>query len=132
MYDCRLTEGTPSQLKKGTLRWRETAERKQQEMDETAHNLSKVRVTHCVCARGSTNFVVSGWGRLGEKKDPPTKLHKVSLPWVSHFQCQLAYLRVKGAEIGSANICAGGSYYGGKDACYGDSGGTTWKNSTYT
>ena len=75
----------------------------------------------------STRFVVSGWGRMGEKANAPTKLHMVTLPWVSHFQCQLDYFRVSGAEIGPTNICAGGTYDGGKDACYGDSGGTDKK-----
>jgi secreted trypsin-like serine protease len=66
---------------------------------------------------------VSGWGALSENGSSPKLLHQVRLPIVSHAECNspAAY----DGEVFNNQICAG-LRQGGKDACYGDSGGPLW------
>jgi secreted trypsin-like serine protease len=66
---------------------------------------------------------VSGWGALSENGASPKVLHRVKLPIVSNAECNSpgAY----GGDVFGTNICAG-LKQGGKDSCYGDSGGPLW------
>lgn len=66
---------------------------------------------------------VSGWGALSENGASPKVLHQVKLPIVSNSECNspAAY----GGEVAGTQICAG-LRQGGKDSCYGDSGGPLW------
>jgi hypothetical protein len=66
---------------------------------------------------------VSGWGALSEKGASPSVLHRVMLPIVGNGECN-APAAYDGEILGS-QICAG-LKQGGKDACYGDSGGPLW------
>ena len=62
---------------------------------------------------------VAGWGALREGGwNLPTKLQKVTVPFVSREECNKAY----GGRISDQMICAG-LPEGGKDSCQGDSGG---------
>ncbi len=69
---------------------------------------------------------VSGWGALSENGGSPDQMHQVTLPIVTNSECNSpsAY----DGEINSAQICAGLAE-GGKDSCYGDSGGPLWVTS---
>ncbi len=64
---------------------------------------------------------VTGWGTLtGDKNSAePAILQEVSLPIVSNDVCRQA---MRGVPISLNQLCAGYAQ-GGKDACYGDSGG---------
>ena len=66
---------------------------------------------------------VSGWGALSENGASPKVLHKVKLPIVSNAECNSpgAY----DGEVVGSQVCAG-LRQGGKDSCYGDSGGPLW------
>ena len=66
---------------------------------------------------------VSGWGALSENGGSPKVLHKVRLPIVGNGECNApaAY----DGEVGGKQICAG-LKQGGKDSCFGDSGGPLW------
>nr|ADQ53629.1 eupolytin [Eupolyphaga sinensis] len=63
---------------------------------------------------------VSGWGTLSSGGSLPSQLQVVSLPIVSHQQCNNAYASYGG--ITENMICAA-EEQGGKDSCQGDSGG---------
>ena len=64
-----------------------------------------------------TNFTVSGWGKLCERCNSPTKLHHVAVPAVSDSECGKAY------DLTPSMLCAGNIEDGGIDSCQGDSGG---------
>ena len=66
---------------------------------------------------------VSGWGQLSESGRSPNLLHQVDLPVVSNGECNspASY----DGEIAATQICAG-LRQGGKDSCFGDSGGPLW------
>ena len=66
---------------------------------------------------------VSGWGALSENGASPNVLHEVALPVVSNAECNSG--ASYGGEIVSSQLCAG-LRDGGKDSCYGDSGGPLW------
>ncbi|KAK7086154.1 hypothetical protein SK128_019589 [Halocaridina rubra] len=68
----------------------------------------------------SGNCLVSGWGTTSEGGSVSSVLQKVTVPMVSHAECQNNYAG-KGTVDGTM-ICAGYTY-GGKDSCQGDSGG---------
>ena len=69
---------------------------------------------------------VSGWGALSENGSSPNRLHEVTLPIIANAVCNspAAY----DGEVNSKQICAGLAD-GGKDSCYGDSGGPLWVDS---
>ncbi|MBT4520680.1 MAG: trypsin-like serine protease [Halieaceae bacterium] len=69
---------------------------------------------------------VSGWGALAENGGDPTVLHEVVLPVVSNSTCNAP--QSYSGEITSRQICAG-LRDGGKDSCFGDSGGPLWLSS---
>lgn len=62
--------------------------------------------------------VVSGWGTMGEASAMSATLQEVTVPLVDQKVCNQNY---HGA-VQSGMVCAGYAE-GGKDACYGDSGG---------
>ena len=64
-----------------------------------------------------TNFTVSGWGALCERCNSPSKLHHVTVPFVSDSDCGKAY------DLTPSMLCAGNIEDGGIDSCQGDSGG---------
>jgi hypothetical protein len=71
---------------------------------------------------GSSGIVI-GWGQLSEYGNFATTMQQVTVPIVSNVSCQLAFQKdPTDVQISSNVICAGESE-GGKDACYGDSGG---------
>ncbi|XP_076677131.1 trypsin 3A1 [Andrena cerasifolii] len=63
--------------------------------------------------------LVSGWGDT-KVSGLPTIIRKVSVPLISHANCDKAYKQYGGVPEGQ--ICAGYTK-GGKDSCQGDSGG---------
>ncbi|KMQ86289.1 plasma kallikrein-like protein [Lasius niger] len=63
---------------------------------------------------------VVGWGRTGESKPVSDKLRKVNLPILSQEECdQAGYAKNRITE----NMFCSGYLDGGRDACFGDSGG---------
>ncbi|KAJ8962485.1 hypothetical protein NQ318_000873 [Aromia moschata] len=70
-------------------------------------------------ADGAT-VVVTGWGDIDENGTIPSVLQVVEVTFVSREDCQKAYVNV---SITERMLCAGVLGIGGKDACYGDSGG---------
>jgi len=69
-------------------------------------------------AEAGTLSTIIGWGTTSEMGSPSSVLREVSVPLVSHAMCD----RVYEGEITENMICAGQAM-GGKDSCYGDSGG---------
>jgi secreted trypsin-like serine protease len=70
-----------------------------------------------------TSGIVIGWGQLSEYGNFAITLQQVTVPIVSNELCQIAFQKdPTNVNITSNVICAGESE-GGKDACYGDSGG---------
>ncbi len=65
-----------------------------------------------------TVSTVTGWGALSEIGTSPDILQEVQVPIVAHEDCNTAYW----GGITDNMLCAG-YVEGGKDACYGDSGG---------
>ncbi|XP_033116685.1 complement factor B-like [Anneissia japonica] len=63
---------------------------------------------------------VTGWGRLGFKKEKATKLQQLDLPLGIYDKCRES-LDGAGDEFTHRMFCAGGE--AGKDSCSGDSGG---------
>lgn len=84
--------------------------------------LATPKITNKLAKPGKV-ATVSGWGALSENGASPKVLHEVRLPIVSNSECNSpgAY----GGEVSGSQICAG-LREGGKDACYGDSGGPLW------
>ena len=66
-----------------------------------------------------TEIVISGWGRPTAKDAFNTRLHHVTVPYVSQSNCKRAFP----SYITNNMFCAGDFARGGIDACYGDSGG---------
>ena len=66
---------------------------------------------------------ISGWGVLSENGNMPDVLHEVVVPIVSNATCNGP--QSYPGEISAKQICAG-LRDGGKDSCYGDSGGPLW------
>jgi len=67
--------------------------------------------------------IVIGWGQLSEYGNFANTLQQVTVTIVSNACCQLAFQKdPTEVHISSKVICAG-EPEGGKDACYGDSGG---------
>lgn len=73
-----------------------------------------------------TMLTVSGWGDTHNEAESDRILRQVSVPKVSHADCQNAY-----AEFGVTDrmLCAGFKW-GDKDSCQGDSGGPLHTNGT--
>ncbi|GGK34042.1 trypsin [Pilimelia terevasa] len=60
-------------------------------------------------------FRAMGWGRTSENGPTSSTLLEVDVPFVPDDQCA--------RSVGKAEICAGYLKEGGRDTCYGDSGG---------
>ncbi len=88
----------------------------------TPASLATTKITDKLAKPGKA-ATVSGWGALSENGASPKILHEVRLPIVSNSECNSpgAY----GGDVFGSQICAG-LRQGGKDACYGDSGGPLW------
>ena len=69
--------------------------------------------------RARTTVTISGWGAVQWYGPYPTRLRKVSVPVASDGACSTTW---GSAYRASSMLCAGYSQ-GGKDACFGDSGG---------
>ncbi|XP_053203643.1 serine protease filzig-like [Panonychus citri] len=67
---------------------------------------------------------VSGWGKLEPNtKKLPDKLQVTQVPMIKYDKCQESYSEYnKEVKIPESSLCAG-FQEGGKDACFGDSGG---------
>lgn len=65
-------------------------------------------------------LLASGWGALSSAGSSPVDLQKVSVPLVSHSDCNAA--SSYNGKITQNMLCAGFKV-GGRDACQGDSGG---------
>lgn len=72
----------------------------------------------------STKAVATGWGQLEFAGNRSNDLRKVALNIIDNIHCQQLYERSKTLRIGivRSQLCAG-YLEGGKDTCYGDSGG---------
>jgi secreted trypsin-like serine protease len=70
-----------------------------------------------------TSGIVIGWGQLSEYGHFATSLQQVSVPIVSNERCQLAFQKDPTPVRISPHVICAGELEGGKDACYGDSGG---------
>ncbi|WP_347329982.1 trypsin-like serine protease [Marinimicrobium locisalis] len=66
---------------------------------------------------------VSGWGALNNLGDYPTHLRQVEVPLVDDAVCQEAYEELYGPEAVTDSMLCAGFREGGKDSCFGDSGG---------
>lgn len=66
-----------------------------------------------------TRATVTGWGALSENGPYPDALHEVVVPIISDQECEQAY----GGWLDAQNEICAGYKQGGRDACYGDSGG---------
>jgi uncharacterized repeat protein (TIGR01451 family) len=68
---------------------------------------------------------VTGWGtRSDPGKDYPETLHQVQVPIITNSQCESWYDDSVGPDDWiTVNMLCAGFAEGGKDACYGDSGG---------
>jgi hypothetical protein len=75
-------------------------------------------VSASIGSLAGTNSMVTGWGDTESTPQYPNELHEVQLPIITNTLCQQSY----GASVTSDMLCAGYAE-GGKDACYGDSGG---------
>jgi len=67
--------------------------------------------------------VVIGWGRLSENGPFSPKLQEVNVPIVSNEVCQQAFQKDPDHIQISSNMLCAGEPEGGRDACFGDSGG---------
>lgn len=67
---------------------------------------------------GGKAATITGWGDTAETGGEPAVLQKVTVPLVDRATCNQAY----GGRIRPDEACAG-LPQGGKDSCYGDSGG---------
>ncbi|KAG5679816.1 hypothetical protein PVAND_009354 [Polypedilum vanderplanki] len=72
-----------------------------------------------ILAKGIAMFV-SGWGATLNPNQSTSILRGVTITSIDFDTCNLIYLRDGG--LGASQICAG-ELAGGKDSCYGDSGG---------
>jgi len=70
-----------------------------------------------------TPGIVIGWGQLSEYGNFAKTLQQVTVPIVSNERCQQAFLKDPNDVHISPNVLCAGEPEGGKDACYGDSGG---------
>ena len=70
-----------------------------------------------------TSGIVIGWGQLSEYGNFASTLQQVTVPIVSNDSCQLAFKKDPTDVHISPNVICAGEPEGGKDACYGDSGG---------
>jgi len=70
-----------------------------------------------------TSGIVLGWGQLCEYGNFATTLQEVEVPVVSNDICQLAFQKDPTDIQITPNVLCAGEPEGGKDACYGDSGG---------
>lgn len=68
-----------------------------------------------------TMLTAVGWGALEYRGEYPEQLMQVSVPYVDNDICRIT-LEKEGLTITDNMLCAG-AWEGGKDACYGDSGG---------
>ncbi|WP_051235280.1 trypsin-like serine protease [Marinimicrobium agarilyticum] len=66
---------------------------------------------------------VSGWGALNNDGEFPIDLQQVDVPLIGHTQCQESYLELYGPDAVTDNMLCAGYPEGGKDSCFGDSGG---------
>lgn len=68
---------------------------------------------------------VTGWGNRSDPgKDYPETLHQVQVPIITNSQCESWYDASVGPDDWiTVNMLCAGFAEGGKDACYGDSGG---------
>ncbi|HMN31027.1 MAG TPA: serine protease, partial [Caldilineaceae bacterium] len=72
--------------------------------------------------------VITGWGdRTNGQGDYADALYQVTVPLVSNETCRAVYDPVGFGPITDGMLCAGFEE-GGKDACYGDSGGPLMVN----
>jgi len=78
-------------------------------------------VTDTPDAASPVMATVTGWGWTGKDGPDPSVLRKVDVPIVAQGECAKAYAKYPGM-ITDRMICAGPKE-GGKDSCYGDSGG---------
>jgi secreted trypsin-like serine protease len=67
--------------------------------------------------------IVIGWGQVSEYGNFATTMQQVSVPIVSNLRCQLSFQKDPNDVQISSNVICAGEPEGGKDACYGDSGG---------
>ena len=70
-----------------------------------------------------TSGVVIGWGQLSEYGNFAETLQQVTVPIAPNEDCQLAFQKDPSDVLITSNVICAGEPEGGKDACYGDSGG---------
>ncbi len=68
-----------------------------------------------------TMFTAIGWGMLQYPGEYPEDLQEVNVPYVDNETCRIS-MEQAGLTITDDMLCAG-AWEGGRDACYGDSGG---------
>lgn len=66
---------------------------------------------------------VSGWGALNNEGEFPIDLQQVDVPLIDNARCQESYEALYGPEAVTGNMLCAGYPEGGKDSCFGDSGG---------
>jgi secreted trypsin-like serine protease len=69
----------------------------------------------------SSEVTVAGWGDTKQGAKPSPIMRKVTVKTIQTATCRNAY-----NWITQRQLCAGVEYYGGKDSCQGDSGGSLW------
>lgn len=86
----------------------------------SAETLSPIGYSSMASLSAGTSLTVMGWGATIENSpyNYPSVLRQVSIPLIADTTCESAYP----GEITANMVCAG-EMSGGKDSCYGDSGG---------
>jgi secreted trypsin-like serine protease len=94
---------------------------------ERPSSISPASLDHASLAQPGAEGIVAGWGTTDEYGEQPSvTLREVTLPVISNATCNQAYNRwynVQNVQFITEGMFCAGFAEGGKDSCFGDSGG---------